>query len=596
MKRRPIPKKVFYMNASIAKRAKLLAERGENNNADANRPADTPAESPSKPSGSRAEAAEMDTNDGSVAMDTNVNDFTSSSVGGGSRVQRSTNEGGSDVGNKSGEGLRGMASLPTGVRQSTQNVVRTYKKQYLLRIENDCIKAKNIIVRSTPTDNFYARAIRYPYHELPVNSLGFYLSMSEIQDLQTRTRATVKDCRIKCYNKTAVLTFETNASTTNIGNNNIGVYLNIIDPQIQSARAGEYEHGQGDLIERVCWGSDVNLENEWKTELQDLGAQYLRRNWDNSFLYYTPVKQHKNPELNITTDMTIPLFDINPWIEKRINVSFDEGNFLTWSYQPKNGLIAGQMFDMGYTAIGRRAFSKKYSLPLTTGAFEHSGSSGVNIHNYSDVQNGEGSSVCVNTIYVKKDSALATAPFLNCNPVQYSQMVIDDPLQGKECNVPPLIFGIEPLLTYQKMKWAVVPCFVDIYVDVECDVLIQNNVNYINPSMPSTCRPDYRNPLRIPVAYNQQGNQYQYSFNNNRQAFDNGIIESHVLDRVYPANEIDNYKFFNEEKTDKITTRKEVEPTLKRSITTKLADELTHLEDQVYTIVTRAGKTKTVAK
>lgn len=140
-----------------------------------------------------------------------------------------------------------------------------------------------------------------------------------------------KSARVDVYNKTGVINFETASSTSNIGNNNIGIYLNKISSDIGSKRSGILPR-QDTFIEEVIWWqtSDVSCNNaEFSSNnVAKLGARYVRRTLNNKFEYMTPMNQTMDIDLTQDTwngnlkDVSanvpgiVPYFNINHLLKK----------------------------------------------------------------------------------------------------------------------------------------------------------------------------------------------------------------------------------------------------------------------------------------
>ena len=195
-------------------------------------------------------------------------------------------DGSGGIGLRSGAGgMRGTAILPTGLRDPCGHYTRTYTKQYKLRLFNSSIEARSISTHITAGNQ-----IRYPYHDLPVDYVGFYFSPDELAELSHYTQVNITDCEVSVSNKTAVLFFETAASTSTIGNNNVGVYLAQIDPAVTSCRTGMSNNDLQHNIQHIFWGTHfnaLNLGTAWSAaDLNKLSAQFVVHNYDNRFEYY----------------------------------------------------------------------------------------------------------------------------------------------------------------------------------------------------------------------------------------------------------------------------------------------------------------------
>ncbi|XP_037932857.1 uncharacterized protein LOC119667626 [Teleopsis dalmanni] len=115
--------------------------------------------------------------------------------------------------------------------------------------------------------------------------LGFCLSKDEISMLIGATTARVKNIGVEIHHKTAVLTFETQSSNTNVGNNNIGVYLCHLAEDIGLKCFGQTAENNS-IVENIFWGKHGSrLEStEWRDEL---GSEYITKNYDHRFQYYS---------------------------------------------------------------------------------------------------------------------------------------------------------------------------------------------------------------------------------------------------------------------------------------------------------------------
>lgn len=418
-----------------------------------------------------------------------------------------------------GGGMRGIAPLPTGVRQKPMRTIRKYTKQYLLRVQNEGIETR--FVRSfsgaTAANNVISYGgIRYPFHDIPVNMLGFYLSKSEMAELSAATKATVKNVNVNIFNKTGVLTFETASSTTNIGNNNIGIYLCELSKDLNNKRTGQLPN-QMVLIEEVMWGYPYA---KWSaastdftpTDANKLGAQYVRRTLNNKFEYYTPqpLQTSDTPRLGLDT-MTapaIPYFDIWPFVSKRINASMNEGLFTTYSYKPKNGLVFSNQW------VGNPDASLRFNnsrMPIY-------GSGLATIYNTSGtpgLYNTGGQPAEQETSY---PNVTQKFPFVNSMPNYYQWTQIENAAGhlGTREQIPPLVIGIEPLTTeiQTQGRFELVKCHVDILVQCELDMEIIIGTDYTNPNTFDIIRPDYKNPTLS--MYNVPSITYRLAENSNR--------------------------------------------------------------------------------
>lgn len=276
-------------------------------------------------------------------MDANTDEAGTSADTSNDRVKRSAD-------NSSGTGpdttppMRGEAILPKGLPLLATRYTRTYNKQYNLRIFNELHK-RQTYKRGLTKYNIFIPA----FHELPVHMLGLYMRRDEVERLRYHTSVHAKKCDVKIHTNTAVTTFETNASNTNIGNNNVGIKFCELNPDVSKYRSGGYVNDQQSIIRSIFWGRNpaaLKDEDTPTTDFAGIGAEYILRNYDNKFRYttvqkvaYTQIDYIDDSEAAM--DIGENLFPINRHIKKRINASIDEGEFSNWSYTPTDGLLLG---------------------------------------------------------------------------------------------------------------------------------------------------------------------------------------------------------------------------------------------------------------
>lgn len=432
-------------------------------------------------------------------------------------VRNTSSSGGGTAAGTTG-GMRGTVPLYVGIRSTPMRTTRTYTKQYHLRLQNELVETKVYNVGNDLSFN----GIRFPFHDIPVHVLGFYLSQTEIQELMQYTKAVVKGVHVGVENKTAVLNFETASSVSTIGNNNVGVYLCEISPDIQVKRCGLLPD-QKVLIEERFWGLPyINANvNEWSNDNAFLGAQYVRRTLSNKFEYYTPKTSPNFGQLNFL-ETELPCFDVYPFVSKRINASMNEGLLTEYHYKPKNGLVAAQCwFGAGdcftsntFENIGMTNYKQKtqsdsfYTLPT-----ENSPGGWI------EPQIWEGHSP--NT-FGPNMLEYALARWRNYTKDTWSIIPIENSaISGSPIiKQDPLIIGIDPLVTEistsTNNKWEAVKCFVDICLNVTCEIEITQGVDYMNANTRTILRPNYMNPTRVP--------QVVLSANNMPQMMDNPSV------------------------------------------------------------------------
>lgn len=453
--------------------------------------------------------AEMDTSDiNNLGSPTGAGHTGAGETEEHTRVPRSAGGSGKGMSGSTGGGLRGTANLPRGIRQESMSCIRSYRKQYQFRIQNGVIEVGHLynpnVVPTNKTefgqvspDNYGScGTIRYPYHDIPVNMLGFYLTEEEMRALNFFSECRVKMARCDVYNKTGVLNFETASSISGIGNNNVGIYLNQISSDVGQKRTGTLPDIVP-LIEDVIWGETFKVSKDpaefTSANIAKLGARYVRRTLNNKFEYVTPMNQSVNNDFMQDTfsqngrDIAhnvpgiVPYFNINPFIEHRINASMDEGLFTSWAYTPKDGLVAGN-FGVGITkfhsGLGMNTKTRLPMLQIANVPGDKGKSSEPNcIYNaagiHTDVPIDNDQTILALTPYARSANVLS--------------MIDREELTGEK--IPPLIIGIDPLIseieTSTNNKWEPVKCFVDLFIDVELTMECKYGFDYIDPSMPS---------------------------------------------------------------------------------------------------------------
>uniref|UniRef100_A0A1L8E5W6 Putative vp n=1 Tax=Haematobia irritans TaxID=7368 RepID=A0A1L8E5W6_HAEIR len=512
-----------------------------------------PAQIPLPPSN------EMDTNNINDVDMSSIDDAASSSgnssTAGSSGAARVI---GGSMSASSAGGLRGTALLPRGIRQEGMRSIRKFRKQYLLRLQNEVVEISHKHEPVFSTNNNEAQAtgnlnssnygsfgiIRYPYHDLPVHMLGFYLTKQEINSLRYYSEARVVNCQVDVYNKTGVLNFETGASVSTIGNNNVGIYLIELSKDIGRKRTGKLPD-QAILLDEVFWGEKLyevkKSDNEFtKTDVAKLGSRYVRRTLNNKFEYWTPMNQAMDKVPNNTymsfsqngwnLPGIVPYFNVNPFIEKRVNASMTEGLFTTWSYKPTDGLVAGY-FDTGPLSLynDKMKFNQHMVMPLQSSPFTR------NIVGNNSMTPVLGLNNCggINDQQVTEIPKIVTQrPFKTLN--ERNMLIERSLMSGK--TVPPLIIGIEPLVselpTNTGNTWSPVRCFVDLYVDVELEMEVKYGYDYIDPAMPSI-PPNYKFPQMSLCSGNWS---YSYAQDPNKTDIIDGNIPSNTLNIEYQNN------------------------------------------------------------
>ena len=382
-------------------------------------------------------------------------------------------DGSGGIGLRSGAGgMRGTAILPTGLRDPCGHYTRTYTKQYKLRLFNSSIEARSISTHITAGNQ-----IRYPYHDLPVDYVGFYFSPDELAELSHYTQVNITDCEVSVSNKTAVLFFETAASTSTIGNNNVGVYLAQIDPAVTSCRTGMSNNDLQHDMQHIFWGTHfnaLNLGTAWSAaDLNKLSAQFVVHNYDNRFEYYSEnITDQASNTVGRKHGYIPHAFPIQDFIVQRRNSSMEEGQFLSWKYKPQHGLIFHKFDQMvNGSNLGRSAFTlenqNQPNHPGVNSALFQGGSASHSVYQTLDTP----TPIMCHDVPVAHDKR------------DWFRMPIDNKNMSGHSGapVPGCILGIESLYSQKSANTApeLVRCYVDIIVDVACKVKIRQGVDYI---------------------------------------------------------------------------------------------------------------------
>lgn len=400
------------------------------------------------------------------------------------------NSGGSAGGSTSG--MRGAAPLPLGVRNENAVYERNYTKQYHIRIFNRLHEYRTPTVRQVVYNDFIPNI-----HEIPVDHLGFYLNFAEFQRLRGKTQVRVKQCEVDVANHSAIISYETSASQTQIGNNNLGITLIQLDPYIHKSRTGVcLNQNQAAVVSDTFLGVSANEFEPTATpssNLKGLSAQYITRNFDNRFCYRT-VRSATNIIHNNQPTIAVPMqfFNVNRHVVKRINASMQEGHFTSWSHKPKSGVIVSnnRLFPMGSIAGSRENF------------------------NVSDHRNISWRSVVLDNLSertglqdrpVGQAIGVATNPPGNVindvfeNTAQFERIIIDDPftnISNRHDGIPVLAVGMDPQvgIVAASSLMTAVPCHVDLIITARCTLEITEGITYDDVNYGAIQEFDYKFP------------------------------------------------------------------------------------------------------
>lgn len=370
--------------------------------------------------------------------------------------------GGSSGGGASsaGAGIRGQAILPKGLPLLAATYTRVFNKQWKLRIFN------RFHGRLTnDTENAFYNVFVPSYDELPVGHLGFYLYPEEFRRLQQATRVVVKDVQAQLFSNTAIITFETNASTTSIGNNNIGVKVVTINPLISKYRSGRFNNDQRNVVANILHGvnpSTLPAATTVSTSFTGVSAETIIRNYVNPFQYFTVRIAKTVPPLNNTHVVNQGFFPVDRFVEKTFNASIEEGVFHSWQFTPTSGLIVSNNAFMEGTAIpGSSSVMNSNSRNMMS---QNTNTTATNPTNKRGMP---GSAITSNTSELQ---SILQQNFRNFNSI-YDVCV--DPFStggvGFE-RIPACIFGFQPMTSVTSSDS--VPTPTNIHMDIQVDAWI----------------------------------------------------------------------------------------------------------------------------
>lgn len=234
-------------------------------------------------------------------------------------------------------GLRGTVQFPGGARLPKNISLGNYNKNYKFRIKSEYVEYS----RGTGTDNNSYIIVRFPYHDIPVDRLGFFLSQEEINKLKHEcVRATVKEVQVEIWCRQVQLPFETASTTSTVVNNNVGYFVGLIDPEVQKVRRGTYSDLKDNFINQACFGASLDTLPVTSTytsnNLGTLSAEVVVRNLDLRFQY--GCRQRGFSQFNNNFVYKEPIFPLERYVMKRWNGSFNEGLFHTYHYKPTDGV------------------------------------------------------------------------------------------------------------------------------------------------------------------------------------------------------------------------------------------------------------------
>lgn len=365
----------------------------------------------------------MDTSDGATVQDDAVPAIGSSftTIGGG--------------GGKGSSGIRGTVQMPPGKRIKRNINYQTYTQMYKFRINASLMEYQ---LESNALPNSSSWAIRFPYHDLPVEHLGFFLQNEEIlKILRECTSAKVISCKVQVYAKQAQLPFVTGTTVTALANNNIGYYLNKIHPDFGRVRQGTLNPTP--FVVGTCWGSHISQlptsVSFTTANLGQLGATHVTRNLDQRFIYRGLTNVANTGVDNIFNYLEqIP--PIEKYIEKRWNASFNEGLFCEWEYQPEDGLFhqVGRISDKICFFTNELYYQKNRQVQTDYGRNTSNGAQTKFIQNVG--------SGLTNTSSLSGNETYSVEQM----PIEQRTEQISIEWNGRAV-IPPLIIGLQPIVS-----------------------------------------------------------------------------------------------------------------------------------------------------
>lgn len=388
----------------------------------------------------------------------------------------STRSAGNNAGMSTTAGTRGVAQLPTGVRDPPSSGSRLFTKQYVIRIFNEQVEYRSFLSGGRPGLNLQGKSVRWPFHDIPVDLVQFFVNRDEMLWLKQFGKVTGGKASVKVYNRTAVIPFETNSTLTTVGNNNVGVHLCQIDPNVTNIRIGQLPE-PAPLLETLQGKhiGELPANVNWSTELSTLGAQFVTRNYDHRFEYLAdfstiPNNIHDSVWPQARSEYRGNAFPIRDFIVKRENASFNEGLFTEWDYDYSDALIFARCDDaMPFGALtggsatfgpGNRGTAKFNDTPSQIGTGIIGGRGPYNTQ--------------TKTMYVE-DDRLYSSRFADVTIDNFPMLKFySHPEHPK--TVPGLIIGIDTLMS--ATTYAGAPAKVNTYIELTLDCSLE--VHYSN--------------------------------------------------------------------------------------------------------------------
>jgi len=435
---------------------------------------------------------------GAGTGDTSTNAAMSSANGGGSSVA-----------------MRGTAILPAGIVTNQNNEIRTFKKQYHLKLRYSP-------VQYAKENNFARGYVRFPVYEFPWEYLGFYLTADEIHQLfATYTQVKVDTVRVSISNYTAILNFDTGSSVAAVGNNNVGFRASIMN-NMRGTRSGFYTQNPADTVGNIFWGQHATqLPNSpaFTDVMPNMGASYLARNYELKFNHEFQAVQNQFLGQSLV-QYNRHWFNWLAYFQNRRNVSMNEG---LWHVQEhkvnqivhSKNILVNHNFNLAATFIDQNPvfFNENIgNMSITRPVINHAG------NNSNDGQRAApmiGQTIPINFNHqfvlpgASGDNAtLGGTNNITMNPAIrnnnsnfYKYIRLDTKIykenlnESNECGVmPTLAIGLEPMMTSSGETNSFIDGWIQIVIDCECDVSLTGNPNYHFPQGGSGAFPTHFPP------------------------------------------------------------------------------------------------------
>lgn len=406
-----------------------------------------------------------------------------------------------------GMGIRGQVERPTGNIQRPLALTHTYVKQYKLRLQTAAIDYTYINNNIGVVQASY----RLPFHDLPVDYIGFYLTQQEMRQLAALTRVDIEHCQVNIYSDTAIIPFETQSSVAAVGNNNVGVGMCTLK-NLTNKRWGEIPLGS-DYIKKIFWGQHPALlpatGSSPSTVLTPNPPAWLTtRNFDRRYsYYYSPINNFPattTPACPEVTDATyyVSYFPWRNFVKKRWNASITEGWCEHWEYKPKNKYMFGRNRINLITMGGRQNIQNPVSFPDNGWLMKQKGMQSL-IPSVRPDQTCETTCAPTTTSKNMRDTVQTQhhgatlpsqcgqivgnqiVPALNLDLPYYHDMRIESDQYWNELgestyssHVPNCTIGLEPLISNTETNTNI-DAFVEITVNAQMTVKLWQNPDYL---------------------------------------------------------------------------------------------------------------------